>query len=327
MVQIQEITDAAQWDQVVLANHGHPLQLWGWGEVKSGFDWSAKRYVARDSSGNFLAAAQVLVRKLPWPFRALAYVPRGPVVAEENSDSIQQFLDALTTTVKQDVPSVMGLSIEPDGETWPEISGWKPTDQEILPSLTIRLDLTDSAEELQKKMPKKTRQYIRKSARELGEIRVGSVEDLDECFRIYEDTAERAEFALRSREYYRRVWDMMGSANRLYIASFEGKPVAFLWNALSDEVAFELYGGMDAEGQRLRANYALKWFAIEDAKQHSATIYDMGGLIGGGVSKFKQAWTDEASQLSGTLEYKLSWRLGVWNTVLPWAKSLLKRFR
>ena len=35
MLKIIEITDKKEWDDFVNEHNGHPLQLWGWGELKS----------------------------------------------------------------------------------------------------------------------------------------------------------------------------------------------------------------------------------------------------------------------------------------------------
>ena len=34
MLKIVEITDKNEWDGFININGGHPLQLWGWGELK-----------------------------------------------------------------------------------------------------------------------------------------------------------------------------------------------------------------------------------------------------------------------------------------------------
>jgi peptidoglycan pentaglycine glycine transferase (the first glycine) len=70
------------WDDYILENGGHPLQLWGWGDSKSVHGWDAERLFLHDDDENVIGAAQVLYRRLPWPLRSLAYVPRGPVVDE-----------------------------------------------------------------------------------------------------------------------------------------------------------------------------------------------------------------------------------------------------
>ena len=82
MIELQKCGDREQWDEYVLENGGHPLQLWGWGQVKAGHGWEAERVFAIEED-RIVGAAQVLVRKLPFPFKSFAYIPRGPLFDEE----------------------------------------------------------------------------------------------------------------------------------------------------------------------------------------------------------------------------------------------------
>ena len=61
------------------------------------------------------------------------------------------------------------------------------------------------------------------------------------------------------------------------------RPVAFVWFAASARTSFELYGGMDDEGQRLRANYGLKWHAITAMRERGVVRYDVDGLLNDGI--------------------------------------------
>ena len=78
---IRTVTDRASWDARVNELGGHPLQLWGWGEVKATGAWTPHRVEAVDGDGRVRGLAQVLVRSLPAQFKALCHVPRGPVIA------------------------------------------------------------------------------------------------------------------------------------------------------------------------------------------------------------------------------------------------------
>ena len=113
----------------------------------------------------------------------------------------------------------------------------------------------------------------------------------------------------------------------IFAAYLDDTPIAFLWMAVSAETAFELYGGMNEDGQRLRANYALKWHVIRKAKEWGLSEYDFGGLVVGGVSNFKQGWTDEETVHAGTFDRPLSPLYGLWTSVLPGAKKLLQTLR
>ena len=92
MLKIIEITDKKEWDDFVNEHNGHPLQLWGWGELKAELsNWKVVRvflkngeekYIDRKKNdhSDIVAAAQILIRKLPFPLTSFAYIPRGAFV-------------------------------------------------------------------------------------------------------------------------------------------------------------------------------------------------------------------------------------------------------
>lgn len=323
MIEIQKCNDKDQWDEYVLEHEGHPLQLWGWGQVKAGHGWSAERVFAYDDD-KIVGGAQVLIRKLPLPFRSFAYIPRGPLASSEYRD---EFLNALAVMVKRDYRSV-ALSIEPNSFEFEKPDGWVRSNNKVLAAETVLLDLQKSESDLLTGMAKKTRQYIRKSAAEGITIRqVRSKEDLEACLHIYRQTAQRAKFNLHQNQYYLDVFHLMGDHSPIFAAYLEDQPIAFLWLAISGDVAYELYGGMNEDGQRLRANYALKWHAIRKVKEWGLTQYDFGGLVVGGVSVFKQGWTEEETVFAGTFDKPLSPTYSLWNKGLPAAKAIVQRLR
>jgi len=326
MIELQKCTDKEQWDEYVLENGGHPLQLWGWGQVKAAHGWTAERVFAydNDTEDRIVGAAQILVRKLPLPFRSFAYVPRGPIVEEPFQD---EFLKALSGLVKRDYRSV-ALSIEPNSFEFDAPEGWKQSANRILPPDTILLGIEKSESDLLADMAKKTRQYIRKSAAEGITIKqVRTKEEIEACLHIYRQTAERAKFNLHSSQYYFDVFNLMEDHSPIFAAYLEGQPIAFLWMAISADTAYELYGGMNEDGQRLRANYALKWHVIRKVKEWELTQYDFGGLVVGGVSVFKQGWASEETSFAGTFDKPLSPAYSLWSKGLPKAKAILQKLR
>ncbi len=316
--------DKSEWDDYVLENEGHPLQLWGWGEVKSIHGWKAFRLFLYDDEDKILGAVQLLVRKLPWPLKSLSYVPRGPVVNEVNR---VELLSTLVEYVKRIHHSV-AISIEPDKVEYSVPQGWKKSKNHILPSKTIILDLNKSDSELLNDMAKKTRQYIRKSASEAMTIeKVRNKSDLDKCLGIYQLTAKRAKFDLHSNQYYYDVFSKLADYSQVFAAYVDDQPIAFLWLAISADSAYELYGGMNDSGQQLRSNYALKWHAIRKCKEWGLTRYDFGGLLEGGVSTFKLGWAESATDLAGTFDKPLSVNYASWHRGLPLAKKTSRRVK
>lgn len=323
MIELQRCTDQDVWDNFILDNHGHPLQLWGWGQVKMGHGWTADRLLGFEDD-QIVAAAQVLTRKLTLPMRAFSYVPRGPVGEKGSSE---EFLQAIANYSKREHRSV-ALSIEPDSLEFSAPAGWITPNNKILPARTIIIDLTKSDSDLLMVMDKKTRQYIRKSAAEAINIKqVHSREDLAKCLAVYHETAHRAHFNIHNDQYYFDVFNLLDDHSPVFAAYLDDQPIAFLWIAISADTAFELYGGMNGQGKELRANYALKWHAIRKAREWGLTRYDFGGLVDGGVSNFKLSWTDNETVLAGTFDKPLSSAYPLWNSALSIAKRILHKTR
>ena len=322
MIELQRCTDKEQWDDYILEHGGHPLQLWAWGQVKSGHGWIPERVFAYDED-KIVGAAQVLIRKLPLPLRAFAYVPRGPLYEE---DTKAEFLYLLSVLVKRDHHAV-ALSIEPDVFEFDKPEGWIRSTNKVLSAETILLDLKKSENELLSDMAKKTRQYIRKSATDVKIKQAKQQEDIEACLKIYNDTAKRAGFNLHINRYYLDVFLQMQDYSPIFIAYENDIPVAFLWLAISETTAYELYGGVTERGQELRANYALKWHAIRKMKEWQLSRYDFGGLVAGGVSNFKQHWAPDVTVFAGTFDKPLSPLYVLWSKGLPFAKRTLQTVR
>lgn len=320
MIRVERCDDAEWWDGQVLNREGHPLQLWGWGEVKASGHWRAER-VGVYEDDTLVGLAQLLLRPLPGPLKSLAYVPRGPVAAPEKREEV---LQALASYVKEQHGSVV-LTVEPDWKEIPAVAGWQVSPNPILMARTLILDLAKSENDLLADMTKKTRQYIRKSEGSGVEVRMAKTpEDIAACLVIYKQTAQRAGFDLHGDHYYEDIFRLLGDHSQVFMAVYEGRVVAFLWLAVSEATAFELYGGMNDEGQQLRANYTLKWEAIRRTKEWGVARYDMNGLLNDGVSKFKQGFASHETMLAGTYEKPLSPLYVVWAKGLPMAKKIIR---
>lgn len=317
------IDDASTWDDLVDAHGGHPLQCWGWGELKSGEHWRALR-LAVHRNGEPIGGAQVLQRALPGPLRPLLYVPRGPFAARGQEDEVTA---QVAQYCRHHLPATV-MTIEPDATAGPRGGDWRRTSNTILIPRTLILDLTQPEEALLSAMSKKTRQYIRKSGREGLDIRrITTVEGVADALAVYYETADRAGFALHDERYYQAVAAALGARSRLYVAYDGGQPVAFLWLATSGRTAFELYGGMDARGQESRANYTLKWHAIRECRRDGIERYDLNGLLNDGITRFKTGFADHEDLLAGTFDLPLSPIYPLWARGLPAAKRIVRAVR
>lgn len=321
MIVVKESRNTNEWDDFILENDGHPLQLSGWGDLKSKHGWIADRLFITDND-EVIGAIQVLTKKLPLPFRAFSYAPRNTVFHVKHAEG----LEAVAMYIKHKYKGTT-LSIEPDTEEFDKPEKWTKATNKVLPAETIVIDLQQAEDAIQAAMAKKTRQYIRKSAKDVEIKQVVTPEDVDKCFDLYKDTAQRAGFALHTKEYYLDVKAALKDHSPIFAAYIDDEPVAFLWLAISGATAYELYGGMNDAGQKYRANYALKWHAITKTKEWGLTKYDFGGLISGGVTLFKQGWVGESTTFAGTYDRPLSPFYVLWSHALPFAKRTAQRVR
>ncbi len=313
-MKLVEISDRTIWDGFVTGSPwGHPLQLWGWGETKRSGDWTPYR-LAMMVDHKIVAGVQVLLWRLPSLSYWIVYAPRGPVV-EPESEQAGELLEALTDWAREN--NGLYVRIEPAWRSGVP-GGWVHARQTLQMAATYTIDLTKSEDEMLEPMSRKHRQYIRKAERDgVKVVRAKAGESVAPMYELYLETAKRAKFGIHSQKYYQLLSEELGGNNYLYYAYFEGKPVAFLWLAAAGDTAYELYGGVNAPGAEMKANYVLKWEAIRAMKAAGYTDYDFNGRVSEGVSRFKDGFGPDETNYIGTYDFplnKLGYRLweGLW---------------
>ena len=338
------------WDAFVSrSNPGSYLQTSAWAEVKAPNGWTPLRFIGSSiagpagagslSAGGSTSAdvdgeevgeesqfgAQLLIRKpriFPWGF---AYSPRGPVFEHWNPATLEAFTSGLRHAVASSPIRVSHVRIEPeielngpadvDGEFRHALrrSGWRPGTP-IQPPRTRQVDLRPDEAVLWGELRKKWRQYVNKARK--GEVRVvdATVDRLPEFYSIYQETAKRAGFVIRTYESYLGVWQAfakLGMARLLFAEGPDGVGLATLFVLRVGDRVIEPYGGMTEAGAESRANYLLKWEAMRTSKEQGAASYDMWGISHEGIEQFKTGF--------GGREIKY---VGAWDLVLDPAGRL-----
>lgn len=329
-MELREIRNEAEWDGLVVDSpHGHPLQCWGWGEVKGASGWRAHRLAVFDG-GTFRAGAQVLTRPFPGVPMAMTYVPRGPVVAPDDRDA----LAALAEGLRQHARAQRSIFCKVD-PAWPAGTpnalasvGLQPSQETVQVTETYTIDLRRSEDAILADMRSKTRQYIRKAEREETVIvRDTSGEQLRACYSMYEETARRAHFGLHPFAYYEDLFQRFRADRQyLYVALRQGTPLSFLWMVCAGKQAVEFYGGVADAGQDWKSNYLLKWHAIREMKAAGYEVYDLNGRVNEGIAQFKQgfgpaeiSWVGPFDAVYHPLLYS------AWTRGLPLARRLARR--
>jgi lipid II:glycine glycyltransferase (peptidoglycan interpeptide bridge formation enzyme) len=323
--------DATTWDSLV-ASHpfGHPLQCWGWGEVKAATGWQADRLALYDS-GNLRAAAQVLTRRFPGLPVTMTYVPRGPVVSPSDTDALR----ALARALKEHGRRRRSLFCKVD-PAWTSTgdeerlgaAGFVKSGETVQVTDTYTIDLRQSEDEILAGMRSKTRQYIRKAEREeTAIVRDISGEYLSACYQVYEETARRAGFGLHPRDYYETLFrSYLADRQYLYVAIRQGEVLSFLWMVCAGPFAVEFYGGVSNAGQEWKSNYLLKWHAIREMKATGYQVYDLNGRVNEGIAQFKQGFGPATTSWVGPYDAVYhSVLYSAWKRGLPLARRLARR--
>lgn len=323
VMQVTEITDQSIWDSFVSASpFGHPLQLWGWGEVKRQNGWQPLR-LGVQLGDHLECAAQVLLWNIPKTKFKLAYVPRGPVIDPVSSD-VAGLLEAVAREVKG--RGAIQLKVEPAWQGMQLPAGWKQAKDGVLLAETYAVNLKQEAVTMMAAVDAKARYYVRKAERDGVTIRrVMDRAGFLQVMTVYKDTAARAKFGLHHDDYYRALLEKGGEHNYLLLAEKAGKPLAFVWILAAGSTAFELYGGMTREGGKLHATYALKAHAMEQMQAEGFAWYDFNGRLNEGITKFKSVWGAEELDWIGSWNLPLRQpQYAIWQMAWPLGKKISK---
>ena len=283
--------DPQAWDAFVEgAPTGAYTQLTAWAEAKRPNGWRAERVVAEGSAGPI--GMQLLIRDLkPLPWR-MGYAPRGPVGSFD-----RQGVAALTAELRRVARAnrLAHVLVDPEVEvTDPLIghlaaAGWKDSPGVQTPRSRL-VDLARPEEELWSDLRSKWRQYVNKARRDGVTVEDAGADGLDDFYRIYVETAERAGFIHRAKSAYDdvfRAFDRADHARLLTARLADGTPGATLMLLTCGRRVIEPYGGMTQAGADSRANYLLKWEAIRSSRERGFAVYDMWGLSHSGIEQFK----------------------------------------
>ncbi|HOA54300.1 MAG TPA: peptidoglycan bridge formation glycyltransferase FemA/FemB family protein [Clostridiales bacterium] len=300
---------------------GHFMQSPQWAEVKS--FWKNEIVTVEDENGNIKGAMSLLIRKIPILPYTMMYSPRGPVCDPHDESTLRELLEKCKALAKKHRSYVLKMDpdIEVEDTQFEEIvkklgfrvSRGLKNYEGIQPRFVFRLDLRDKTEEqIMADFHHKVRYNIRLAGRKGVEVRVGTREDVAVFHRMIVETGIRDNFVVRSREYYEKVFDCLSPDHlRVFIASYEGKPIAGTIAILYGNKCWYLYGASINEHRNLMPNYLLQWNMIKWALESGCDMYDFRGVPGDldennpmyGLYRFKVGFRGKFTEFVGMLDY------------------------
>jgi len=287
-----------QWTQFIARYpQAHLLQQAEWGALKADFGWKPV-YVAAGEAG-----AQILFRSLPMGF-SIAYIPKGPLGSD--LEPLWPLIDAVCREKR-----AVFVKVEPDawedefaGTDQLQQAGFRPSPHALQPRRTIVLDLHGDEEEILSRMKQKTRYNIRLAARK--EVAVEASDDLETFARLIEVTGERDAFGVHTPDYYRRAYELFHPSGtcQLFLASYQGQPLAGLMVFAVGDRAWYLYGASNNQQRNRMPTYLIQWEAIRWAKEKGCASYDLWGVPDYPEDGLEENFSNRSDGLWGVYRFK-----------------------
>ncbi|GCE08649.1 lipid II:glycine glycyltransferase FemX [Dictyobacter aurantiacus] len=281
----QIITDRQQWNDFVAASELCNLtQTYEWGELMSKRHADSLHVGVVNEDGSLCAAMLVLVSTVPGLHVPYFYAPRGPIIDNPASPAMTILLNFVKAEAHK--RGACMLKIEPgvpDGDkTW--LNALRHYGFRSIPyAHHLRhewvTDIRGDEQELMSKMHKKTRQYIRTSARTSTVIRESHEQSaIDAFYRIYCETGERSEFMVLNKEYYENFLRLYKDNAALLIAEYDNRIIAAAIVVRLGRWSWNMYEAASDESREMRVNYLLQWQRILWAKSHGCWYFNSRGI-------------------------------------------------
>ena len=287
--------------------------------------WTWKAIAVRGADGAICGTLAVLIRKVPGTPFTLMYGCRAPVCDPADEATIRELLQGARQLAKQyrsyvikldpDIPSSntqfrdfmlrQGFRLKEGGKNF----------EAIQPRYVFRLNVEGKTEdELMAGFHQKWRYNIRLAQRKGVEVRICGKEMVPDFAGLMLETGVRDGFVTRQPEYFSNMLDNLGEHCRLYMAFYEGEPIAGTLAIHYGDKVWYLYGASSNEHRNLMPNYLLQWRMIQWAVETGCRIYDFRGVSGDlsednplyGLYKFKKGFGGDFTEFVGEMDLVLN---------------------
>lgn len=268
----------------------------------------------------------VLQKKLPLG-RTMLYSPMADQ-SQVSSLKSQNYISKLKTLGEENKAIFYRTEFNVPSDSDQQLSneamkqwGFLKSFEEMQPEHTLILNVTQSDEEILAQMKPKGRYNI-KIAEKHG-VTVKKTRNIDDFYKLYEQTAKRQRITYRAKDYFQILLDNLepkGYAELFVACGENGMVLASAIISFYKSRATYLFGASSDEMRGAMAPYGLHWQIIAEAKRRSCTEYDFFGIAPddnpkhpwAGVTSFKKKFGGEEVHLMGSwdlimrpMEYKI----------------------
>lgn len=297
-----------------------------WAKVKSSWKWEA--IMLKDENGNIKGSAAALIRFVPVIKYSLFYVCRGFTADENDFETFDALFDGLLELAKE--YKAYCIKIDPEitvenkeykkhliEKGFEELNPGCLDFENVQPRFVYCFDYNSMSEdELMLTFKPDYRNRIRKAPKKGVEVKIMGKEALDDFVNIMHETGERDGFSTRPKWYFEKILDCMGEDARLYMAYYEGQPIAgtiaIKWGK---NVMKYQYGASSNAHRNVYPNYALQWAMMKWGIECGCQVYDFGGISGDcqnpenphyGLWRFKHGFGGYMKEFIGEFDYVIN---------------------
>jgi len=322
---------AAEWDSFVRAHPDcHTLQTSAWGAFKTEFGWSSQ-IVAVTVGGAIRAGALVLYKRVHRLIPlAVAYIPCGPLLAEDDAANAALWSTLDRTARKR---GAVFLKVEPCDWYRKRAGlrdllirhGFRQSRQTIQPPRTVVLDLSGTDADVLARMNQSTRYKAKLGPKKEVETRFGTLADVASFTALMGVTGARDNFGTHAPEYYRRAFELFAPGERcaLILASHAGQDLAGVMVFHEGDKAYYLYGASSNAERNRMPTYIAQWAAIRWAKERGVRWYDLWGLPDADEAQLDAEFETREDGLWGVYGFKRGWGGRVVRSVGAWDRVYL----
>jgi lipid II:glycine glycyltransferase (peptidoglycan interpeptide bridge formation enzyme) len=171
------------------------------------------------------------------------------------------------------------VKIEPnvtsDKDSFASVFNFKRDRHPFLPTHTIWIDLTQSAERLWANLDKDTRNLVRRTFRE--RLTVKESLDISAFYKIWSENAKKKGFFAPYEKEMKLLWESF-SERHLLVVEYEGKMTAAAMILGYKEGLYYLFAASNDRGRMMHAPYAVLWETIIRGKRWGYERLDLEGI-------------------------------------------------
>ncbi len=336
-----DIVTKEKYIEFLKKNNASVMQDLRWSDVKN--TWNSEAVYLEDND-EIIAAAQLLLTKLPYINSYLMYTPRGPICNLNDINIVNRLVKE--AELLKDKYKIFAFKMDPEIISNDSVintlieNKYKIVDDPykvIQPIHNMILNLEDKDEEsILKQFSEKTRYNIRVAIKKGIKVKYSkSIEDLKVFYELYKLTCIRDQIGCRAFEYFENMINSFNDGEvRIYIAYHESEPLAAAITTNYNSKMFYVYGASSNEKRNLMPNYLMQFEMIKWGLQTNCNSYDFGGVFkldkSDGLYKFKSGFCKKEGVTTYIGEIDKVYNkfiYYIYSEIIPFLKSIKRKLK